>query len=275
MLRRSSARPNRTAASRQVATTYIYRDAQGLPVYRLVRYVPKDFKFQKPNGNPWTAQRRPPLLYRLPELLAADPTLPVFVVEGEKDVDRLSAAGLVATCNDNGGGKGKWRLAHARPLRCRSVVILPDNDATGQEHAEDAARRLQGIARELRVVTLPKLPLKGDVSDWLDQGGTATDLTALCAAAPLWTPRLENPKILLDREGLATAAYHREKIYAHSLMLLDLGERLPPARLLAGYLGVTERRLRQLVAGLRERAFVSILGRGRSRKLTVNTYQLS
>ena len=36
--------------------------------------------------------------YRLPELLAADPSEPVWVTEGEKDCDALAALGLVATC---------------------------------------------------------------------------------------------------------------------------------------------------------------------------------
>ncbi len=45
--------------------------------------------------------------YRLPELAAADPRRSVFVVEGEKDADRLAALGAVATCNP--GGAGKWR----------------------------------------------------------------------------------------------------------------------------------------------------------------------
>ena len=44
--------------------------------------------------------------YRLPELLAADPR-PVYVPEGEKDVDRLRGLGVTATCNPQGAGK--WR----------------------------------------------------------------------------------------------------------------------------------------------------------------------
>src|SRR5215475_2908138 len=36
----------------------------------------------------------------------------VFVVEGEKDADRLASLGLVATCN--AGGAGKWCRDFAR-----------------------------------------------------------------------------------------------------------------------------------------------------------------
>src|SRR5438874_599443 len=66
------------------------------------------------------------ILYRLPELLAADPEAPVFVVEGEKDVDNLHERGLVATCNAMGAGK--WRDEYSPALAGRDVLVLPDND---------------------------------------------------------------------------------------------------------------------------------------------------
>jgi len=53
-------------------------------------------------------------------------------------------------------------------------------------HAEHVARNLHDIAREVRVVALPDLPEKGDVSDWLERGGSAEALLAMCCAAPKW-----------------------------------------------------------------------------------------
>ena len=43
--------------------------------------------------------------------------------------------------------------------------------------------------RARSVVELPDLPPKGDVSDWLDTGGTAEALQALIDKAPFWTSR--------------------------------------------------------------------------------------
>ncbi len=40
----------------------------------------------------------------------------------------------------------------------------------------------------MRIVELPGLPVKGDVSDWIAAGGTKEDLTRLADAAPVWTP---------------------------------------------------------------------------------------
>jgi hypothetical protein len=119
------------------------------------------------------------VLYRLPELLAS--TRGIVVVEGEKDADRLASLGIVATCNV--GGAGKWRAEYADALRGRTVVIIPDNDEPGRRHADDVAQQLSGSA-EVRILELPGLPDKGDVSDWLDAGHSADELRAALLSAP-------------------------------------------------------------------------------------------
>jgi DNA primase len=114
-----------------------------------------------------------------PELLAAAPSVSVFVCEGEKDANAVTRLGLVATTNP--GGAGKWRIEYNEPLHGRVVVLLPDNDKAGREHAEDVTRSLQGIAATVKVVALPGLLEKGDVSDWLTAGGTRETLERLIA----------------------------------------------------------------------------------------------
>ena len=105
--------------------------------------------------------------------------------EGEKDADRLGTYDLVATTNPMGAGK--WRDEYAEALRGRAVAILPDNDEPGRQHALEVARSLQGKAVSIKVVELPGLPEKGDVSDWLDAGGTAGRLLELLRETPEWT----------------------------------------------------------------------------------------
>jgi len=123
--------------------------------------------------------------YRLPELLA-EPARPVVVVEGEKDVDNLAHIGVLATCN--AGGAGKWTAEHAQFLRGRHDSVLPDNDGSGQNHTEQVALTLHGLAASVRIVGLPGLPPKGDVSDWIAAGGTKDQLERLIQATPAWTP---------------------------------------------------------------------------------------
>ncbi|HEX7956344.1 MAG TPA: AAA family ATPase, partial [Pyrinomonadaceae bacterium] len=61
---------------------------------------------------------------------------------------------------------------------------IPDNDEPGREHAARVAQSLRGAAADVRVLSLPNLPPKGDVSDWLDAGGVVDELLVLAEAAP-------------------------------------------------------------------------------------------
>ena len=167
---------------------YDYRDEDGNLLFQVVRYAPKTFRQRRPDGSggwTWRVRGVRQVPYRLPELCAAGDA-PVFVVEGEKDADRLASLGLVATCN--AGGANKWPDALSRYFRGRLVFILADNDAAGRAHAEKVAAALHGVAESVSIIALPDLPAGGDVSDWLDHGGDAASLLALCAAAPRWQP---------------------------------------------------------------------------------------
>ena len=178
-----------------IVATYDYADAGGTLLYQVVRYDPKSFRQRQPDGKGgwiWNLTGVDRIPYRLPELLAADSDQPVFICEGEKDADNLAALGLVATTSS--GGAGKWDLIKdLSSLEGRQVVILPDNDVGGQglRHADEVAASLQGVAASVKRLELLGLPDNGgDVSDWLDAGGTAKSLLELAAGAPEWTPPL-------------------------------------------------------------------------------------
>jgi putative DNA primase/helicase len=174
---------------RSIERTYDYHDEQGRLLYQAVRYKPKDFRQRRPDGKGgwvWRLDDVRRVLYRLPELTAASRGALVFVVEGEKDADNLANLGLVATTCAMGAGK--WRQEYNPALASRHVVILADNDKPGREHAAQVAAALCGVAASIKIVELPGLPLKGDVSDWLAAGGTVDRLMELVDAAPSWVP---------------------------------------------------------------------------------------
>jgi hypothetical protein len=163
-----------------IQVAYDYRDESGHLLFQVVRKLPKKFVQRQPDGDggwTWSAKGIRKVPYRLPELLAAGADQIVFVAEGEKDCDRLASLGLVATTNP--GGAGKWRADMGAALKGRHVVVLPDNDEPGEEHAVDVARKLRGTAASVRVLRLPHLPEKGDVSDWLANGGSREALLEL------------------------------------------------------------------------------------------------
>jgi hypothetical protein len=124
---------------------------------------------------------RPHMLYHMPQLVAAKAGDPIFIVEGEKDADTLTKLGLIATTNSSGAGK--WRDDFSQHLAGRDVVILPDNDDVGRDHAAKVLRSVHGQARSVTIIELSGLSDKGDVSDWIKGGHTADELLALVAQA--------------------------------------------------------------------------------------------
>ena len=116
-----------------------------------------------------------PVLYRLPELLASNAEW-VAIAEGEKDVETLRSLGFTATCNPFGALK--FKKEYAEHFAGRDIVIFPDNDEIGIAHAEQVLRAVRKTAKSIRVVKLPGLPPKGDVTDFvkaLPAGATARD----------------------------------------------------------------------------------------------------
>lgn len=171
--------------NQRVSAIYPYMDENGTKLFEVVRLEnPKTFR-QRRNENDWSVKGCKVVPYRLPALQdAIRRQETIFIVEGEKDVDRLAEIGLTATTN--AGGAGKWRLEHSMYLAGADVVIIPDNDEAGADHAEKVARSLKGQATRIRTLNLPDMPEKGDVSDWLDSGNKTEQLKALLDDAPEW-----------------------------------------------------------------------------------------
>ena len=176
--------------------TFDYFDAGGVLAYQVIRRQMSDggkqFRQQRPGpggGVVYDMKGVAPLPYNLPKILASSGAL--FVVEGEKCADAMSAIGLLATTNS--GGAKNWRSELNHHLAGRSVVIIPDNDPPGEAHAFHVAQQLLGVAAEIRLLRLPGLKPKGDVADWLEAGGTRKDLIALAQAAPPWSAEAQTP----------------------------------------------------------------------------------
>jgi putative DNA primase/helicase len=68
------------------------------------------------------------------------------------------------------------------------VVVLPDNDDAGRKHSEQVAESLHDVAESVRILSLPGLDEKGDVSDFLNNGGAKDKLLKLAENTPLWKP---------------------------------------------------------------------------------------
>lgn len=197
---------------------YDYRDEAGTVLFPVVRFDnPKDFRQRKPDpskasGWDWHTKGVRQIPFKLPELMRAIAEKakgPFFIVEGERDVNRLRQEGVIATCNS--GGAGKWKGGLSAYFQDLDVVIVADADPQardkngtplwhedgrpklpGQDHAHAVACSLQPYAARIRVLDLgkawPECPSKGDISDWFNRGKTLEELFTLIAALPDWKP---------------------------------------------------------------------------------------
>lgn len=120
------------------------------------------------------------VLYRLPELIAADPTLPVYIPEGEKAADAILQAaereGVKLLVTTNPMGADSWKAEYSPYLKGRTVYVCPDNDKAGARHAEQIIKSVSPFAAKVYRVELPDLPPKGDAYDWLAAGNRVSDL---------------------------------------------------------------------------------------------------
>jgi hypothetical protein len=173
---------------RNPAATYDYCDEEGKLLFQVLKFGKGDFTQRRPNPERpggWEYSlgdtRRVP--YRLPELIEAIASgHPVFVVEGEKDVDSLWNFGIPATTNPHGAGK--WRNEYSSHFLGAKVYLIPDNDVAGRKHVVQAKQSLGKYAVAVHVVELPGVPDNGgDVSDWIRAGGDAQKLYALAEEA--------------------------------------------------------------------------------------------
>ncbi|MCE5308532.1 MAG: DUF3987 domain-containing protein [Acidobacteriales bacterium] len=187
--------PTSTAGGWRKVARYPYVDRGGSLLFEVIRYSKPDgekvFRQCRPDGRGgvvWNLDGIERVPYRLPELLKAET---VYLSEGEKDVHTLEEWGLVASCNPGGSGSSGLYAGWTEYFLRRHIVILPDNDEPGRKHAATVAAALWSVAASVRIVELPGLGPKGDVTDWREAGGTferfreLTDATALMDAVAL------------------------------------------------------------------------------------------
>lgn len=218
--------------SQKIQTMYDYKEANGILKYQVVRFEGKVFRPRRMHptdgtwiwglsagryakfadrGGDWFSVNHDYLgetqefgecakiIYRLPEILAADPKTRIIVVEGERDVDRLVLNGFVATCNPFGAGVGKWLTTYSDWFTAKHVCVIADNDpvdlntgeSQGKEHAKAIVNSLLPKAASVKYIeAMPGVGEKEDVSDWFATGKTKQDFIELLKNTPAVAERI-------------------------------------------------------------------------------------
>ena len=190
---------DRGAAGHALIESYPYTDADGRLSYTKTRCQAKCFAYWRhdPNsrsGRRWsinqtdpdgTSRRVVPFLpYRLPRVLdAIAQGMCVWVVEGERDANRLAELGIAGTTS---GNAGSWTTEHAEYLTGADVVVVADRDSPGMAHAHQVVGSLMSLARSIEVVVAAQ---GKDARDHLDAGHKTTSSfrsPSRCPPRPRW-----------------------------------------------------------------------------------------
>lgn len=186
-------------APEAIEAVYPYLDPEtGELLNEVVRTKPKGFRQRRPDGKGgyvYTLGDVKRVLYRLRDVA----TMPVkknrkgiAFVEGEKDADALWALKPPVPAVTNLGGASAWRPEYVEQLKAagvEAVFVLPDNDAPGRKHAAVVAAACHAAGIIVKIVDLPGVPEKGDVSDYLAAAEHPRgDLVRLIQAAPAYDP---------------------------------------------------------------------------------------
>jgi len=182
----------------RILKTYDYPDEAGNLLFQVCRMDPKDFRQRHRNGSGswvWNLKDVRRILYRLPEVGKAQE---IIIVEGEKDADTLAVMGFTGTTSPMGAKK--WRDEYNDALKGKDIILIPDNDQEGRQHMMQVGASLKGTVKSLKLLDLPGLPSKGDVTNWFEKIGDKVEAGERLAvmidnAGPYEPPK---PKTLED-----------------------------------------------------------------------------
>ena len=165
---------------RPIEAVYEYKDANGKYLYSKIRFFGKVIRYaviDKKNDS--FTMEKPAGVYSLYNLPAAIRAIkkgyPVYITEGEKDVDTLKNLGFTAV---TAGSVSDWRSEFAHYFTGARVVILPDNDAPGLELKDKILKSLRAFAHSIKVVITSQAE-HGDVTDYINERHSKEDLKEL------------------------------------------------------------------------------------------------
>jgi hypothetical protein len=233
---------------------YRYLDEAHRLLFVVCRFEPKDFRQARLVGSRWRwdLNGTPRVLYRLPRLQAALATgETIYIVEGEKDVEAIEAAGGVATCNPQGAGK--WTDELSEQLQgARRVRIVVDRDpdekrgadrfTPGERHAREIVESLGRVAGVASCeIELVQAVGGKDAADHLGAGHTLDEFE-------LFEPSLDIPPVAADPETTDPASFAARVAATRVDLLERISLGIPPIDYLPASDGMLVRGKRHLLA---------------------------
>jgi hypothetical protein len=151
-----------------------YLDGEGRLSFEVWRFDTQQGKEFRPlsysmTGWKWRAIPEPRPLYGL-DKLAANPSWPVVITEGEKAADAASQIFPNSVCITSPGGADAAKKANWAPLKGRRVLIWPDADEAGANYAQEVAGILRGLdCKNISIVAFESKTGGWDAADAVEE----------------------------------------------------------------------------------------------------------
>lgn len=184
-----------------VVATYAYKDEHGEVLYEIQRLIPKSFRqrAKDPKTGEWRegkgamdGVRRLP--YRLPQIKALEKGTLLLIVDGEKDVEAAWKLGVPATCIS--GGMANWGIRQVQDVGAGlrvSVVADKDKDGKGRKDAQRVRDLFSQIGVHANVTEMPGPANVKDLSDWVQAGGTVSEIEGIASNRERWEDIARSP----------------------------------------------------------------------------------
>ena len=140
---------------------YIYTDESGAAVYKKTRTAGKKGFIQSsydPVSDTWSDTLDNVTQYYIYNLVAVNEAkakgLPVFFVEGEKDVETLRALGFTAATTGSSGSYNSHAEEYTSQLADCDIILMGDTDEAGRKYIQTVGNAICGVARSVRIFDL-------------------------------------------------------------------------------------------------------------------------
>ena len=162
--------------------------------YVKVKFFPKTFRIASAlNGSgkfTWGLGNTSSLLYNWDNVKIKNG--PIYIVEGEKDVDTLTAKGFLSV---TAGGATSWDESFNELIKDREIYLIPDNDVAGRAWTQKLEKFLPNLGGILQI----KDPSVKDITDWIDCGNSLKDIPVYTKYTQIF-PEIEKVELLRAKE---------------------------------------------------------------------------
>lgn len=215
----------------KIVATYDYVNLSDELMYQVCRLKPKSFRQRRPDPQSsgawlWNMEDVSALPYYIRNVTDSQT---VYIVEGEKCADDLIEKFLLPATTFHGGA-GKWYPEVLQYFQGKNLILLPDNDTPGKEHMQRLAHAFKATAKSVKIIELPGLQPKGDISDWIIAGNTKDQLLDLCKKT-FEVEEIEDPIDELNRTHAIVIVGSKVKILYETI---DIDEK-PDIQFLSDY----------------------------------------